>query len=136
MKEHYIARTLAGLTGVWLLIYCGWLRTQKAMLAADGHMMTNIAVFVACALVGVYLLAMVIRPQFAPSNRWLLAIVGIAVIIGAEAWLQDTPEKFVYIQDVMKIVGAALVITWPMKLLNTKAAEEKKFMEQVEIIEV
>jgi hypothetical protein len=87
-------------------------------------------------VLGVYFIAMVARPEWVPNNRWMLAVLWIILILVAEAMLQDDPTTNIYLQDIVKIIWAFLVITWPMKLLLTKEAEQKKFMEEVEIIEV
>jgi hypothetical protein len=87
-------------------------------------------------VLGVYFIALVARPEWVPNNRWMLAVLWIILILVAEAMLQDDPTTHIYLKDIVKIIGAFLVITWPMKLLLTKEAEQKKFMEEVEIIEV
>lgn len=66
----------------------------------------------------------------------MLAIIGLVLIYFAHTTLLDTPEKGIYLRDIVKILGAFLAITGPMKLLVTKEAEQAKFMEEVEIIEV
>jgi hypothetical protein len=66
----------------------------------------------------------------------MLAVVGIVIIFVAQSLFLDTPEQYIYLKDILKIIGASLVITGPMKLLTTKEAEQKKFMDEVEIIEV
>ena len=58
------------------------------------------------------------------------------MIVFAHNILIDNPEQYSFLKDSMKIIGAMLVITWPMKLLITKEAEQAKMMQDVEIIEV
>jgi len=58
------------------------------------------------------------------------------MLIGAEMLLVDTPEKYVFLQDIIKVLGVFLIIVWPMKLLVNEKAAEEKFNEKVEIIEV
>lgn len=54
----------------------------------------------------------------------------------AHLYLLDDATKHVYMQDILKVIGVALIITGPMKLLLTPQAQQKKYMEEVEIIEV
>lgn len=137
MKGHYIARTLTALTWIALIAYSIWLWTQQAVVAADAtNPMMNTFLLVLILLLGVYFVSLVARPEWVPNNRWMLAVLGVIIIIAAEALLQDNPATRVYTKDVLKIIGACLVITGPMKLLLTKEAEQKKFMQDVEIIEV
>lgn len=136
MKGHYIARTLTWLTGVWLIAYSIWLWMQQAVVVTDADPIMNTVLLVLVLVLGVYFIAMVARPEWVPNNRWMLAVLWIILILVAEAMLQDDPTTNIYLQDIVKIIWAFLVITWPMKLLLTKEAEQKKFMEEVEIIEV
>jgi len=136
MKGHYIARTFTGLIGVFLIGYTIWLRMQQTIIVADGQEAQNMLFLALVLFLGVYFVYIVARPTAAPSNRWMLAVLWLVIILVAEAFLQDNPETSSYLKDILKIVGAMLVITWPMKLLITKEAEEKKYMEEVEIIEV
>ena len=136
MKGHYIARTLTWLTGVWLIAYTVWLWMQQAVVVTDTDPIMNTLLLVLVLVLGVYFIALVARPEWVPNNRWMLAVLWIILILVAEAMLQDDPSTNIYLQDIVKIIWAFLVITWPMKLLLTKEAEQKKFMEEVEIIEV
>lgn len=136
MKGHYIARALTGLTWVWLVLYTIWLRTQQAVVVTEAQLALNVAVLSAVLILGVYFLAVVARPEYAPNNRWMLAVLWVVLIVLSDRMLQDTPSAHIYLQDILKIIGAMLVITWPMKLLMTKEAQEKKFMEEAQIIEV
>jgi len=62
-------------------------------------------------LLGVYFIALVARPEWVPNNRWMLAVLGVIVIVTADAWLLDKPVANVYTKDTLKIIGAFLVIT-------------------------
>ena len=136
MKGHYIARTLTWLTGVWLIVYTIWLWMHQAVVVTDANPLMNTVLLVLILVLGVYFVALVARPEWVPNNRWMLAVLWIILILVAEAMLQDDASMHIYVQDIIKIIWAFLVITWPMKLLLTKEAEQKKFMEEVEIIEV
>ncbi len=109
---------------------------QQALIVAEGQESLNVLFLALSLFLGVYFVVIVARPIYAPNNRRMLALLWVVVIACAHYFLQDRPESSIYLQDILKIVGALLVITWPMKLLITKEAEEKKFMEEVEIIEV
>ncbi len=121
---------------MWLIAYSIWLRMQQAVIVTDADPLMNTLLLVLILVLGVYFIALVARPEWVPNNRWMLAVLWIILIILAEAMLQDDATKFVYTKDILKVIGAFLVITWPMKLLLTKEAEQKKFMEEVQIIEV
>jgi len=109
---------------------------QQAVVVIDADPIMNTVLLVLVLVLGVYFIALVARPEWVPNNRWMLAVLWIILILVAEAMLQDDPMTNIYLQDIVKIIWAFLVITWPMKLLLTKEAEQKKFMEEVEIIEV
>lgn len=136
MKGHYIARTLTWLTWVGLILYVIWLWTQQAVVVTEAQLALNVVALSAVLFLGVYFLAVVARPEYAPNNRWMLAVLWVVLIILSNSMLQDNASAHIYLQDILKIIGAMLVITWPMKLLMTKEAQEKKFMEEAQIIEV
>lgn len=58
------------------------------------------------------------------------------MVIGAHLLLVDTPEQYVFLQDIIKVLGVFLIIVWPMKLLVNQKVADEKFNETVEIIEV
>lgn len=101
----------------------------------EENMMNSIA-FGVVLLFGIYLVAIVANPLFVPTKRRPLSLLWIFVIVFAHNILIDNPEQYSFLKDSMKIIGAMLVITWPMKLLTTKEAEQAKMMQDVEIIEV
>ena len=109
---------------------------HQAVVVTDANPLMNTVLLVLILVLGVYFVALVARPEWVPNNRWMLAVLWIILILVAEAMLQDDASMHIYVQDIIKIIWAFLVITWPMKLLLTKEAEQKKFMEEVEIIEV
>lgn len=119
-----------------LILYTIWLYTQQLAIVPEGQGSLNMLMLVLILLLGFYFLILVAQPQFAPNNRWMLAVIGVLVIITAESMLQDDASNHIYLQDILKIIGALLVITGPMKLLVTKESQHKKFMQEVEIIEV
>lgn len=122
--------------GVSLFLYAGWLLFIGAVVTTNGNAMLSIGILVAVMLFGLYLLGIVLQPQRAPNNRWMLLAVGVSVILFAEGLLLDMPWQSIYVQDILKVVGMLLVVTGPMKLLVTKKVAHDKYMKEVEIIEV
>ena len=96
----------------------------------------NIAILGIVMLLAVYLLLIVLFPQFAPTNRRSIALLGVMCILFAEQMLVDDASQGVYLKDLVKILGALLAITGPMKLLVTAETEQAKFDKEVQIIEV
>lgn len=96
----------------------------------------NMIAYGVIILFGIYLVAIVANPLLAPTKRRPLLVLWVIVIIFAELMLVDTVSEYAFLKDILKIIGAMLVITWPMKLLTTKEAEQAKMMQDIEIIEV
>lgn len=63
-------------------------------------------------------------------------MIGIGIMLLAEALLVDNIDQQVYLQDVMKVVAVFFIIAGPTKLLISKKMAAKKESENVEIIEV
>lgn len=51
-------------------------------------------------------------------------------------YLTDSPTQYIFLRDVMKVIGVYLVIVGPMKLLIPKKVQEELEQKDVEIIEV
>lgn len=77
--------------GVSLFLYAGWLLFIGAVVTTNGNAMLSIGILVAVMLFGLYLLGIVLQPQRAPNNRWMLLAVGVSVILFAEGLLLDMP---------------------------------------------
>lgn len=109
---------------------------QWTVIIATQDATMNIVSYVIVLLFGVYLVAIVANPLLAPTKRRPLSLLWIIVIVFAHLMLIDTVAEYAFLRDILKIIGAMLAITWPMKLLTTKEAEQAKMMQDVEIIEV
>ncbi len=91
---------------------------------------------IVCAIVGFLLIVAAIKPALLPQNRWSIAVVGIIIILLAQSQLSDDPSRYVFLQDIMKVIGVYLIIVGPMKLLIPKSVQEEVAQKDVEIIEV
>jgi hypothetical protein len=59
---------------------------------------------IACALVGILLVATAIRPERLPQNRRSVAVIGIIILMLADQHLADDPSRYIYLKDVMKVI--------------------------------
>ena len=138
MKKHHthlIARIFFFIVALALALYTGRLLMTQAI-ATSYTDWKNIAILGIVMLLAVYLLLIVLFPQFAPTNRRSIALLGVMCILFAEQMLVDDASQGVYLKDLVKILGALLAITGPMKLLVTAETEQAKFDKEVQIIEV
>lgn len=130
------AKTLLLLIGWWLIAYTIRLWTQQAVLVADGMEQYNMIAYVYLSIIGIYLLALAVVESIVPNNRRSLLVLWLALIITSHLYLSDSPELRIYIWDIVKLIWVFLVITWPTKFFISKKYQEKKFEQEVEIIEV
>jgi exosortase/archaeosortase len=135
-KQHIIARVVVFLFGLGVGLYSIRLLIGQENVTMYDQQSFSLLALIFVLLVALYLIALTLRPRLVPTNRRALAVIGLVLIYFAHTTLLDTPEKSIYLRDIIKILGAFLAITGPMKLLVTKETEEAKFMEDVEIIEV
>jgi hypothetical protein len=135
-KQHIIARVVVFLFGLGVGLYSIRLLIGQENVTMYDQQSFSLLALIFVLLVALYLIALTLRPRLVPTNRRALAVIGLVLIYFAHTTLLDTPEKNIYLRDIIKILGAFLAITGPMKLLVTKETEEAKFMEDVEIIEV
>lgn len=87
-------------------------------------------------LIWLFLVLIVFWESILPNNRRWVLLLGIGLIWSAHVYLADSPENMVYLQDIMKLVWVFLCIAWPTKSLQSKNYEQKKFDDEVEVIEV
>ena len=70
---------------------------------------TRIALIV-CAIVGFLLIVAALKPALLPQNRWSIAVFGIIMILLAQSQLSDDPSRYVFLKDIIKVIGVYLII--------------------------
>lgn len=134
--KDYIIKALLTLISLWILWYSWRLLKEDAIVVGESMKQFNdIALYFTLAI-WLFLLATVAKESLLPNNRWSVLLLGIAIIRASHVYLKDSPEAQVYLRDIMKLVWVFLCVTWPMKLLTSENYAEKKFEEEVEIVEV
>ncbi len=134
--KDYIVKILLAIIAVWVIGYAWRLLKEDATVVSEGmEQFNDIALYFVLAI-WLFLLASVVKESLLPNNRWSVLLLWIAIIRASHVYLQDSPEAQVYLKDIMKLVWVFLCITWPMKLLTSEKYAEKKFEEEIEIVEV
>lgn len=134
--KHIAARSVTGVLWLWLVLYVLRLYFQWLTIVAAENDIMNAALLWWIALFGLYMFVIAIHSKLVPWNRWMLMLIGVFIILLAELYLVDMPDRQVYTRDILKLLWVFLIIVGPMKLLITKKVEEERAMEEVEIIEV
>lgn len=134
MKD-LVVKIITFLIGAALIAYTGWLWIGNLPVTSGLIHVSKIALII-CAIVGFLLIIAAMRPALLPQNRWSIAVVGIIIIMLAHSQLSDDPSRYIFLKDVMKVIGVYLIIVWPMKLLIPKKIQEEVAQKDVEIIEV
>lgn len=117
-----------------MLAYTSWLYLNGLSIGIDPTW-TWVGLAV-CAFVGLYLIAIIVMPSLMPTNRRSIGLLGIGLIRFSHAFLRDNPSQYIYIADIVILLGVFLAIAGPTKLLLSKKMEEKILEKDVEIIEV
>ncbi len=129
-----IFRSKTMLIWVVLLAYIIWLFIQWKTVASTETL--SLVSIIVCALIALYLIAIIVFKWLMPTNRYTLAMVWIATILYSNLYMIDDPSNHVYLGDIMKLVWVFLIIAWPIKLLFTEEMEQEQFDKTVEVIEV
>lgn len=135
MRDTLI-KSKATLIGIALVAYVSRLFMTQHTVSANGDYATSVFLLIMCAVVGLYLIAVVFFQKLLPNNRRSLAVAGAVIIIISHLYIQDSPENYVFIGDIMKLLGVYLIIVGPMKLLVSKRTQQIREEKDVEIIEV
>ncbi len=126
---------------IWLLwwgilLYALRLLSQWATIIDPQFVEANIWAYIYVIIIALFLIALIIKETLLPDNRRGLLVLGIAIILTSHLYLRDNADLHIYLADIMKLLWVILVVVWPTNMLVTKAYEEKKFEEEIEIIEV
>lgn len=126
---------------IWLLwwgilSYTLRLLSQWATIIDPQFVEANIWAYIYVIIIALFLIALIIKETLLPDNRRGLLVLGIAIILTSHLYLRDNADLHIYLADIMKLLWVILVVVWPTNMLVTKAYEEKKFEEEIEIIEV
>ncbi len=87
-------------------------------------------------IVWIWLIIAAVKPALLPQNRRAIGVVGIIIIMLAHSQLSDDATRYIFLSDIMTVVGVFLVIVGPMKLLIPKSVQQEVAEKDVEIIEV
>lgn len=135
MKTH-IFRSVWIAFLVACIAYVVWLYINDAVLVRPAFEVYNMLAFVGVWIVLVFFLVAVFVPQLLPDNRWAVPLFGIVLVLCAHYYLVDTPDRYVFVRDIMKVFGLMLVIAWATKSLIPESVREERAQKNVEIIEV
>jgi len=108
MKD-LVVKIITFLIGAALIAYTGWLWIGNLPVTSGLIHVSKIALII-CAIVGFLLIIAAMRPALLPQNRWSIAVVGIIIIMLAHSQLSDDPSRYIFLKDVMKVIGVYLII--------------------------
>ena len=100
---------------------------------ADSNRMISLLVVAIMALITI---VYGIRPFVVPRMKPVQLVVGLGLLFLAQGFLLDQPEGGVYAEDLLKVVGIALILLTPTHVLSPQSLVEQKKEDKIEIIEV
>jgi len=134
--KDYLIKIIVALIWAAVAWYAVWLHLQDASLMQAWWEGNEMIAIIFVVVIWLFLLWAAVKESMLPNNRRGILLFGVGVIWSAHVYLLDSPEQMVYLRDVMKLVWVFLCIAGPMKLLQSAKYEEKKFEQEVEVIEV
>ena len=132
--KHILVKLCTSLLGLWLVWYSAWLLINNAQVASDSSF--NLVVFILVILLWVYIVMLAFFARAVPTSRFVLALLWFLVMIVADLYLVDTPDQYIYLADITKLVSVVLVVWWLSKLRVTPSIQLAKDEKDIEIIEV
>lgn len=134
--KDYIIKIILFLIWAGIVWYSIWLYLGGQQVVPAGMESINLTAIIFVVIIWLFLLAVIVRESLLPDNRRGVLLLWVGIIRASHIYLADSPADMVYLRDIMKLVGVFLCIVWPMKLLTTDWYAEKKFEEEMEVIEV
>jgi len=134
--KDYIIKLLLLLIWAGIVWYTIWLYLGDKQIVPAGMESVNLAALIFVIVIWLFLLALIVKESLLPNNRRGVLLLWVGIIRASHIYLADSPADMVYLRDIMKLVGVFLCIVWPMKLLTSADYAEKKFEEEMEVIEV
>lgn len=134
MKD-LIVKIIFWLIWVGVAWYAAWLFTQGQTVVLDFYEWYNIPILIGAILLGLYLAIWVVMPRVFPTGRWTILFFGVCLVLVAYYIMQDNPSQQIYLRDILRILGAVLMIVWPMKLLIPSGVIKAQEDKSIEIIE-
>lgn len=77
-----------------------------------------------------------VNPVDMPMMKRTLFIFGIMLVLLGYVYLLNDPTKYIYISDMIRVLGILLIILSPTGVLITEKIKEKKQSKKTQIIEV
>ncbi len=97
----------------------------------------NILYYIVLVVVGIYLFVLfAIHPIYMKISKVSLFVMWISLVLIGDSVLINNSELYIYIQDLVKILGSFLVVlAWTNFFVSSKAKKQKE-ESKLEIIEV
>lgn len=137
MRDRLV-RSLVVVSMVALLAYIAYLFLQGAVIVPVQNVESyNALAYALVLLVPLFLLvAYGIYPFAIPRQRVILFFVALLLLLLPQVSLQDYPDMWVYLADILKILWVVVLIVWPTGLIVSEKIVKKQAEENIEIIEV
>jgi len=135
MKDKVVSM-LRIVTGILLMLYVGYLFSINAVITQDWYSNINMFILWLIGVFGIRILITGVRPFFIPRPRLVHFFTWIVLIVLWSYMLKDTPSQNIFLADILNILWAFLVISWPIWLLVNEKIRKQKAEEKIEIIEV
>lgn len=97
----------------------------------------NILYYIVLAVVGTYLFVLfAVHPIYMKISKVSLFVMWISLVLIGDSVLINNSELYIYLQDLVKILGSFLVVlAWTNFFVSSKAKKQKE-ESKLEIIEV
>ncbi len=124
--------------GVWLLVYLGFIIINESVVVGwDVEFMNFNNLFVIWITTVFALLVFLdsIRPICFKKPRLGYFLVGLFVLFFGAYSIQDVPESYLFLSDMLRIIGVLIIILGLIGIITPESCKERQEKEKVEIIE-
>ncbi len=135
MKDKVVS-ALRIATGVGIVWYVSYLFVNNETIVKPWYANLNMVVLWVIWIFGLRVIFSWIKSFFIPRQRLIQCITWIVLILLWSYVLQDDPDNYVYLADILNILWAILMVVWPIGILINEKIKKQKEEEKIEIIEV
>jgi peptidoglycan/LPS O-acetylase OafA/YrhL len=134
LKKDNILMVLRVIIGLGMIGYAYYLWSNKLVITTNPEY--NLYWIIFLAAFGVFALIMGIFPICFPRMRLIQFVAGIALILIWYYFFKDNPSQYVFVSDILRVLGVLLVILGPIGLCVPDKCIKQEEEKKVEIIEV
>ncbi len=134
MRKDIILRVIRLIIWLGLIIYAWWIYKNWYIISVNAEWNLYAIGFV--GILGLFITLMWILMPCFPKMRLIQFLFWFFLIVFSYYFFRDNPDKFIFIRDILRVLGALLVILGPFGVCVPQKCVKQEEEKKIEIIEV